>query len=39
MASKQAAGTLREAAIREWTFTPKDERLHLRSYLLHYVLK
>ena len=29
---------LREGAVREWTFTPKEERLHLRSYLLHYIL-
>ena len=23
--------------MREWTFTAKEERLHLRSYLLHYI--
>ncbi len=37
--AKQAAGTLREAAVREWAITPKEERLHLRSYLLHYLVR
>ena len=35
----QAAVTLRDAAVREWAATPKDDQQNLRGYVLHYVLR